>query len=44
LHHAVGFDVGDRYRRLRDFSRQAGFEDQADWLTDRLAYLGSSRE
>jgi archaemetzincin len=40
LHHSVGFDVIERYRRLRDFCQQAGFENEEVWLKDRLEYLG----
>jgi len=29
LQWSIGFDVVERYRRLRDFHRQAGFEDEA---------------
>ena len=31
------------YERLRMFSQQAGFDDEAAWLTRRLAYLKSGR-
>jgi hypothetical protein len=43
LHHAVGFDISARYERLRAFSQQAGFDDEAAWLTRRLAYLKSGQ-
>lgn len=39
LQWSIGFDVVDRYRRLRDFHRQAGFEDEAQWLDKRLRHL-----
>ena len=43
LHHAVGFDISSRYERLLAFSQQAGFDDEAAWLTRRLAYLKSGQ-
>ena len=39
LQHAVGFDIPARYEQLRAFSQQAGFEDEAAWLTRRLEYI-----
>lgn len=39
LHQSVGFDVERRYERLRTFSREAGFDDEAKWLDDRLEHL-----
>ncbi len=39
LQWSVGFDVVERYRRLRDFHRQAGFEDEARWLDRRLRLI-----
>jgi archaemetzincin len=39
LHHAVGFEIPARYERLRAFSEQARFNDEAAWLTRRLAFL-----
>lgn len=39
LHHAVGFDVSDRYRQLAAFARAARFADEADWLERRVAHL-----
>jgi archaemetzincin len=39
LHHAAGFDVGDRYRQLGAFARAAGFLDEADWLERRVAHI-----
>ena len=41
LHAAVGFDVIDRYRNLRDFHRKAGIEDEARWLQRRLEAIGA---
>jgi hypothetical protein len=32
-------DVVERYRRLLDFHRQEGFEDEAHWLDKRLRFL-----
>lgn len=40
LHHAIGFDVLKRYRRLLDFSEDAGFDDDARWLRARIKRLG----
>lgn len=39
LHHSVGFDVIERYRRLHDFCEKIGFENEEVWLEDRLEYL-----
>jgi len=39
LQWSIGFDVVERYRRLRDSYRQAGFEDEAQWLDQRLRHL-----
>lgn len=39
LHFSTGFQVVDRYRRLRDFAAAAGFDDEVQWLDGRLAYL-----
>lgn len=39
LHFSTGFEVAERYRRLRDFAEGAGFEEEARWLDGRLAYL-----
>jgi archaemetzincin len=39
LQWSIGFDVVERYRRLRDFHRQAGFEDEAQWLDKRLRFI-----
>jgi hypothetical protein len=36
--------VVDRYRRLRGFHRQAGFEDEAQWLDKRLRHLAPPRQ
>ncbi len=42
LHHSVGFDVVERYRRLHEFCKEVGFVDEARWLADRLEYLESA--
>ncbi|MFQ5806076.1 MAG: archaemetzincin [Phycisphaerae bacterium] len=42
LHHSVGFDVVERYRRLREFCKEVDFGDEARWLTHRLEYLTST--
>ena len=39
LHDSIGFDVVERYRRLRAFYRKAGFGDEADWMDRRIKYL-----
>lgn len=39
LHSSIGFDVVERYRCLRKFAEQAGFEDEARWLADRLRFI-----
>ena len=39
LQWSTGFDVVERYRRLLDFDRQAGFEDEAQWLDRRLRFI-----
>ncbi len=39
LQWSIGFDVVERYRRLRDFQRQAGFEDEAHWLDKRIRFI-----
>ena len=39
LQWSTGFDVVERYRRLRDFDRQAGFEDEVEWLDQRLGFI-----
>jgi hypothetical protein len=32
LQHSVGFDPEARYRRLLDFSRKVGFDEESAWL------------
>jgi archaemetzincin len=39
LHWSIGFDVVERYRCLQMFAEQAGFEDEARWLADRLQFI-----
>lgn len=43
LQHAVGFDIPARYEQLQAFSQQAGFKDEAAWLTRRLEYINTER-
>ncbi|HVP11904.1 MAG TPA: archaemetzincin [Phycisphaerae bacterium] len=44
LQQSVGFDVVERYRRLRDFCKDAGFEDEAGWLTKRLGRIVAEQQ
>ena len=39
LQWSIGVDVVERYRRLRDFHRQTGFEDEARWLDKPLRFI-----
>ncbi|HEY3241726.1 MAG TPA: archaemetzincin, partial [Phycisphaerae bacterium] len=39
LQWSIGFDVLERYRRLRNFCRDVGFDDEAHWLSERIARL-----
>jgi archaemetzincin len=39
LQWSIGFDVVERYRRLLDFYRREGFEDEAQWLDKRLRFV-----
>jgi archaemetzincin len=39
LQSSVGFEVAQRYQVLQEFSQQAGWDDEADWLRRRLAVL-----
>ncbi len=39
LQWSVGFDVGDRYRRLAEFYREAGLDDEAEWIELRLEHI-----
>ena len=42
LQASIGFDVVVRYRRLLDFHLNAGFRDEAAWLTRRIAFIAQS--
>jgi archaemetzincin len=46
LQWSIGFDVVERYRRLLEFDREAGFQDETSWLEARLRYIerGSSEK
>ena len=39
LQWSIGFDVVERYRRILDFHREEGFEDEAQWLDKRLRFI-----
>jgi archaemetzincin len=39
LQGSIGFDVLERYRRLHDFCREMGFDDEARWLSERITDL-----
>jgi archaemetzincin len=39
LQWSIRFDVVKRYRRLRDFQRQAEFEDEVQWLHKRIRFI-----
>lgn len=41
LQWSVGFDPLERYRRLREFDRQAGFDDEARWIDARIRHIGA---
>jgi archaemetzincin len=43
LQWSVGFDVEERYRRLRDTAKTAGFEDEARWLDERVRVVTAFR-
>ena len=42
LQWCIGFEVVERYRRLLDFDRQAGFEDDAHWLEKQIRFIASN--
>ncbi|HEY2968702.1 MAG TPA: archaemetzincin [Casimicrobiaceae bacterium] len=42
LQESIGFDVVARYRRLLDFHLNAGFREEAAWLTRRIAFITQS--
>jgi archaemetzincin len=39
LQWSTGFDVVERYRRLRDFDEQEGFDDEVHWLDKRIRFI-----
>lgn len=39
LHAAIGFDVVRRYDQLKDFSKAASWQDELDWLENRIKQL-----
>jgi archaemetzincin len=39
LQHSTGFEPATRYRRLLDFSRRVGFDEESAWLEKRLRYV-----
>jgi archaemetzincin len=39
LHHAIGFDLVQRYQAIFYFSRQAGFDREARWVRRRLEHI-----
>ena len=39
LHYSIGFDVVERYRRLLDFYRSAGFLSEVKWVQNRLNWI-----
>jgi len=39
LQWSVGFDIFDRYRRLIEIYREAGLDDEADWIERRLEHI-----
>ena len=43
LYDSVGFDVVDRYRKLREVCERLGFSDEAEWLHARLARIDTRR-
>ncbi len=43
LQWSIGFDVVKGYRRLWDFDRQAGLEDEAEWLDGRIGFITGTR-
>ena len=44
LYESARFDPGARYAHLRDFCREAGFDDEAGWIDSQLAKLSGSRK
>ncbi|MHC4647765.1 MAG: archaemetzincin [Planctomycetota bacterium] len=39
LHRSIGFDVVPRYRKLKSFYENTGFDNEARWTTNRLKWL-----
>ena len=39
LHYSIGFEVADRYRRIREVCERLGFADEAQWLRACLARI-----
>jgi len=39
LQYSIGFDVVDRYVMLLQFYKKAGFDDEAQWTTERLKWI-----
>lgn len=39
LEWSVGFDVLERYRKLLEFNREAGFQDEVQWLEARIRFV-----
>ena len=39
LHHSIGFDMVDRYEKLRHFYKQMGFKDETQWMAKRLSRI-----
>ncbi|MEE8553110.1 MAG: archaemetzincin, partial [Desulfobacterales bacterium] len=39
LQFGIGFDVVDRYQKLLDFYKRAGFENEAGWVSKRLKWI-----
>jgi archaemetzincin len=39
LHHNIGFDLVERYRKLKDFYKRYGLGPEAEWISSRLKKL-----
>jgi archaemetzincin len=39
LQWSIGFNIAERYRRLREFHREECFLDEAGWLDKRIRFL-----
>jgi len=44
LHHSIGFDVCDRYRRLYYFYQRVGFNEDSRWVLKRLRWILADKE